>query len=74
MFLNYEYKKGAKLYIHKSSWTGKTTFLYFSFMLFCWCSEEKTTIANNGNKFRKNKNFFFLHPINTYIKFTQMAS
>ena len=58
MFINYECKKGAKLYIHKSSWTEKTTFLYFSFMLF-WCFEEKTTIANNGNKFRKNKNFSF---------------
>ena len=46
----------------------------FSFHAAFCRHNRKTTIANNGNKFQNNKNFLFLHPINTYIKFTQMAS
>ena len=59
MFLNYEYKKGAKLYIHKSSWTGKQHFFILVSCCFAGAQKKKTTIANNGNKFRKNKNFSF---------------
>ena len=49
--------KGAKLYIHKSSWTQKHFFIFFHAALCRLRREKNTTIANNSNKFQTNKTF-----------------
>ena len=57
MFLNYEYKKGAKLYIHKSSWTGKQHFFILVSCCFAGAQKRKQQLLTMAINSEKTKTF-----------------